>query len=216
VTVNNGLFTLPINMPTGVVFGVAGTYLKMEVRTSGNGQFSTLLPMQRITAAPLATVAQSVVGPIDAGTLTGTMPTGMLAGIFSSPLVLSNSQNVLAGDGSQLANVKATTLDLRGDSAIRVAGAGVASRGPVFIHRATSDNTVGHITTIDNPLANGDANAILLATHNWSADTSGTPYDPNSVGVWYNPAAARWTIFHEETSVAMPVGRAFNVIIIKP
>ena len=107
-----------------------------------------------------------------------------------------------------------TVLDLRGDGAIRVAGAGVASSGPVFIHRATVGNISGHITTIDNPLANGDPNAILLVTHNFSADTSVTRYEPNTVGVWYD--GSRWTIYHEDTGVAMPVGRAFNVMIIKP
>lgn len=107
-----------------------------------------------------------------------------------------------------------TALDLRGDGAIRVAGAGVASHGPVFIHRATAGTITGHITTIDHPLANGDPNAILLVTHNYSADTSATPYEPNTVGVWYN--GSRWTIYHEETGIPMPVGRAFNVMIIKP
>lgn len=107
-----------------------------------------------------------------------------------------------------------TTLDLRGNGAIRVAGAGVGSPGPVFIHRATAGSISGHITTIDHPLANGDPGAILLVTHNFSADTSATPYETNPVGVWYN--GSNWTIFHENTGVAMPVGRAFNVMIIKP
>ena len=107
-----------------------------------------------------------------------------------------------------------TTLDLRGNGAIRVAGAGVGSPGPVFIHRATAASVSGHITTIDHPLANGDPNAILLVTHNYSADTSATPYETNTVGVWYN--GSKWTIYHENTGVAMPVGRAFNVMIIKP
>jgi len=107
-----------------------------------------------------------------------------------------------------------TTLDLRGNGAIRVAGAGVGTPGPVFIHRAAAASISGHITTIDNPVCNGDPNAILIVTHNYSADTSSTPYEPNAVGVWYN--GSRWTIYHENTSVAMPVGRAFNVMVIKP
>jgi hypothetical protein len=97
---------------------------------------------------------------------------------------------------------------------VRVAGAGVGTTGPIFIHRATAGSISGHITTIDHPLANGDPNAILLVTHNYSVDSSATPYEPNTVGVWYN--GSKWTIYHENTSVAMPVGRAFNVMIIKP
>jgi hypothetical protein len=213
VSVDKGLFTLPINMPTGMVHTVNGTYLEFEVRPSGNGEFSTLLPMQRITAAPLATVAQSVVGPIDAGSLIGSMPTGMLTGIFSSPLTLDNQLAVRAANGIMIEGTT-TTLDLRGDGAIRVAGAGVASRGPVFIHRATAGSISGHMTTIDHPLANGDPNAILLVTHNFSADTSSTPYETSPVGVWYN--GSKWVIYHENTSVPMPAGRAFNVMVINP
>jgi hypothetical protein len=197
-----------------MVHTVNGTFLKFEVRPSGIGEFTTLLPMQPVTATPLATVAQSVAGPVSASLLTGTMPTGMLTGTFTSPLTLSNPANVFVGDGSQLSNVNATTIDLRGDAAIRVAGAGVASHGPVFIHRAGSANITGHITTIDHPLANGDPNAILLVTHNFTADNSSTRYEPTAVGVWYD--GSRWTIYHENTSIPMPAGRAFNVMIIKP
>ena len=126
----------------------------------------------------------------------------------------ANDQFAVRAQNGIMIQGTTTTLDLRGDGAIRVAGAGVASRGPVFIHRATAVNTSGHITTIDHPLANGDPNAILLVTHNFSADTAATPYEPNSVGVWYD--GSHWTIYHENTSAAMPVGRAFNVMIIKP
>jgi hypothetical protein len=126
----------------------------------------------------------------------------------------ANNQFAVRAQNGVMIQGTATTLDLRGDGAIRVAGAGVGSAGPVFIHRASNANISGHITTIDHPLANGDPNAILIVTHNFSADTSGTPYEPNAVGVWYN--GSRWTIYHENTAVAMPVGRAFNVMIIKP
>jgi len=58
----------------------------------------------------MLTVAQSVSGPIQASSLTGQMPTGMLTGIFSSPLNLSNQGNIFAGDGSLLSNVNAATI----------------------------------------------------------------------------------------------------------
>jgi hypothetical protein len=125
----------------------------------------------------------------------------------------TNNQFAVRAQNGVMIQGTTTALDLRGDGAIRVAGAGVASSGPVFIHRATAGNISGHITTIDHPLANGDPNAILLVTHNYSADISATPYEPNTVGVWYD--GSRWTIYHENTGVAMPVGRAFNVLIIK-
>jgi hypothetical protein len=132
-------------------------------------------------------------------------------GYFSTDVT---NQFAIRAQNGVMINGTANVLDLRGDGAIRVAGAGVGSQGPVFIHRATPSSISGHITTIDHPLANGDPNAILMVTHNYSADTSATRYEPYAVGVWYD--GSRWTIFHENTSIAMPVGRAFNVIIIKP
>ena len=120
---------------------------------------------------------------------------------------------VRAGNGVMIQATN-TALDLRGGGAIKVTGAGVGTATPVFTHRATAANISGHITTIDNPTCNGDPNALLLVTHNWSKDTALNPYEPEPVGVWYN--GTRWTIFHENTSVAMPAGRAFNVMIVKP
>ena len=111
------------------------------------------------------------------------------------------------------AQTNATALELRTGGAIKVTGAGVGTGTPIFIHRATAANTAAHITTIDNPLCNGDASAILLVTHNWSQDTASQRYETVPVGVWYN--GAQWTIFHEDAATAMPVGRAFNVMIVK-
>ena len=127
----------------------------------------------------------------------------------------SNQFAVRAQNGVLIqAQTNGIALELATGGAIKVTGAGVGTGTPVFIHRATADNTSAHITTIDNPLCNGDANAILIVTHNWNQDTASPPYETVPVGVWYN--GAQWTIFHENTSAAMPVGRAFNVMVVKP
>jgi len=52
--------------------------------------------------------------------------------------------------------------------------------------------------------------AILFITHNYSEDGL---YETHPVGVWYN--GSQWTIYHEDWA-AMPVGAAFNVMVIKP
>jgi hypothetical protein len=106
-----------------------------------------------------------------------------------------------------------TALDLRGGGAIRVAGAGVGSNTPIFVHHATAANTSGNITTINHSHCNGEPNAILIVTHNFSRDTAPDRYERVPVGVWYD--GVRWTIFHEDLS-AMPVGRAFNVMVVRP
>src|ERR1017187_3560954 len=97
---------------------------------------------------------------------------------------------------------------------IKVTGAGVDTATPVFVHRATTANISAHITFIDNPYCNGQPNAILLVTHNWSQDTAANRYEVSPVGVYYTGTG--WAIFHEDDTTAMPVGRAFNVMVIKP
>jgi hypothetical protein len=52
------------------------------------------------------------------------------------------------------------------NGAIRVAGAGINTATPVFIHQATAGNTPanGLYTVIDNPYCNNDPNAMLIVT----------------------------------------------------
>jgi hypothetical protein len=114
-------------------------------------------------------------------------------------------------------NSPKATLHVRGNiatDALRAPGAGINTGTFAFIHRAAATNISGHVTTLYHPLTDGDPNAILMVTHNYNADISATPYETNAVGVWYN--GSRWTIYHENTGMAMPVGRAFNVLIVKP
>lgn len=126
----------------------------------------------------------------------------------------TNKQFAVRANNGVLIQATNTALDLRGGGAIRVAGAGVGTGTPAFIHRANSTNTSAHITTMDHPHCNGDPEAILLVTHNWSADTAANRYETEPVGVYYN--GSRWAIYHENPAVAIPIGRAFNVLVIKP
>jgi hypothetical protein len=105
-----GYFTMPIVIPEEFLTNVSGLNLQFMIRTNGFGPFTTLSPAMPLTATPFATVAHSVSGPIPANSLIGSMPTGMLTGIFSSPLSILNPSNVFAGDGSRLVNVNATTI----------------------------------------------------------------------------------------------------------
>jgi hypothetical protein len=112
------------------------------------------------------------------------------------------------------AQPQSTALELRG-GAIKVSGAGVNTATAAFIHRATAQNVDGHITHINNPLCNGDFDALLIVTHNYSKDDAMPGYDTHPVGVFYDPWAKGWCIYHEDLA-EMPVGRAFNVMIVKP
>jgi hypothetical protein len=107
-----------------------------------------------------------------------------------------------------------TALELRG-GAIKVTGAGVNTATAVFVHRATAPNVFQHRTCIENALCNGDPDAILIVTHNWSKDGAASRYETSPVGVYYEFSNERWMIYHEDLA-DMPVGRAFNVMIVKP
>jgi hypothetical protein len=67
-------------------------------------------------------------------------------------------------------------------------------------------------TDIDNPLCNGDPNAILLVTQ--KLNPSGIVYNNSPIGVYYNTIRNKWEIFNEN-NVAIPTNAQFNVLIIK-
>ncbi|MBK8049860.1 MAG: hypothetical protein IPK16_23790 [Anaerolineales bacterium] len=100
-----------------------------------------------------------------------------------------------------------------GMGAVRVQGAGIGTSTAVFIHQSTAGNTSANHTIIDHPMTNGDPNAILLVTQNYSPGGVPSVYNPHATGVWYD--GAKWVIvnLYYET---MPVGAAFNVMVVKP
>jgi hypothetical protein len=98
------------------------------------------------------------------------------------------------------------------NGALRVAGASTNSNTAAFIQYATSANTSSYITTINNTLCNGDPNAILIVTHNYSPSGISGLYETNPFSVWYN--GSNWTIYHDNHTTSI-LGYAFNVLIIK-
>jgi hypothetical protein len=83
--------------------------------------------------------------------------------------------------------------------------------GVQFVHIATAESIYASYTTIiDNPLTNGNPNAIILVTPNDNPGNVGGINDPHPIGVMYS--SGKWSIFNQD-SAAMPLGAAFNVII---
>ncbi|TMQ14101.1 MAG: hypothetical protein E6J91_16455 [Deltaproteobacteria bacterium] len=78
-----------------------------------------------------------------------------------------------------------------------------------FVHRVPS-TSASYITTIDNPYANGNPDAILIVTPNWNPGGFGGVYNNHPIGVWYN--GSRWTIYNEDFAT-MPANAAFNVSV---
>ncbi|HSP15381.1 MAG TPA: hypothetical protein VLV78_11580 [Thermoanaerobaculia bacterium] len=96
------------------------------------------------------------------------------------------------------------------NGAIQVAGVNKAA----FVHTATVANKLdANGTDIDNPLCNGDPNAILIVTQ--KLNPTGVVYNNNSVGAFYNSVRSRWTIFNENSLNAIPTNAQFFVLVIK-
>jgi hypothetical protein len=87
-----------------------------------------------------------------------------------------------------------------------------------LLHISTAGNTTFNVTQLDHPLLNNQPDALPIVTQRWDPDldNSGT-YNNSSVGVWYNPAINRWTIFNQQPvggpAPAMPENAAFHVMI---
>jgi hypothetical protein len=132
----------------------------------------------------------------------GVVASGAIEGVSASS---SSGTGVYASSGSG----SALTI---GSGAIHVSGAGTNSNTAAFIQVATSANTSSYITTINNSLCNGDPNAILIATHQFSPPGISGNYETHPYSVWYN--GSKWTIYNDDLA-AIPVGMSFNVLIIK-
>ena len=140
------------------------------------------------------------------------------------PSTLNNTYGNYAGyfDGNIYANGQVSIngpISVNGQvstSSIRSPGAGINSSTFAFTQQAVGTNTQGNGTKIFNSLCDGDPNAILIITHNWGADTNSTSqFNTKPVGVYYNSGLGHWVILNEDNS-AMALGRAFNVMVIKP
>ena len=109
--------------------------------------------------------------------------------------------------------------------AIRVAGAGVGTNTAVFVHVAhtgaggnmcASDSR----TVINNPLTNGDPNAIVFVTYNIGTTDSPIFSLHNVVLIGYDNNnlcgyGQRWIIYNDDGS-AITNGAKFNVLVVKP
>jgi len=131
----------------------------------------------------------------------------------------ASNQFLIRAQGNVGINITnpSSTLHVNGQLAatsLRAPGAGINTGTFAFTHLAVGTNTATYITTIYNSLTDNDPNAILIITHNWSADTNSvSKYNTTPVGVFYS--GSHWNIFYENQTGSM-LGRAFNVLVIKP
>lgn len=133
VPVSNGLFTITLDY--GSVFDGTAYWLQISVRSNGLTGFTGLSPRQQLTPTPYAIFAEGA----SAAGLSGTLPSGTLAGVYGGVLTLTNPADVFAGNGSGLTGVNAATLDgLAASSFWSTTGNAGTSPGVNFL--GTTDN----------------------------------------------------------------------------
>ena len=134
VTVSQGRFSVPLDF--GAQFAGQRRFLEVELRAdagldcTNSAGFTTLSPRQELTSAPYAAFALSsllatnatIAGNAtqlngqpasfysSAANLTGTLPSGVLAGTYSSPVNVSNPANIFGGSGAGLTSLNASSL----------------------------------------------------------------------------------------------------------
>ena len=82
-----------------------------------------------------------------------------------------------------------------------------------FIHTTATGNIGGNSSTLSNANINGQPNAQMVITHNFSlAGTGPGAFHNKALGVWFDSGAQRWKIFNQDGS-AMPAGLVFNVMV---
>lgn len=119
----------------------------------------------------------------------------------------SAALHVVGGGGANTA--------LRVDNgSIAVSGAGIGTGTAAFVQLTSAANINGDSSYINNPICNGDPNAILLVTHNYNPGEIIDTYFDKNFGVWFNALKNEWAVYTEDES-AMPTNIAFNVLIIK-
>jgi hypothetical protein len=83
-----------------------------------------------------------------------------------------------------------------------------------FVWTATSANTSGDSTLINNFATNNRPGDLLFITPNWTqGGVCGCIYDPSPVGVRYDTSKQRWAIVNDNLS-AIPAGASFNVLVV--
>ena len=81
-----------------------------------------------------------------------------------------------------------------------------------FVHYAKPDNTEGSRTYLDNPLTNGEPDAVLRVTQNWNPGGGRGVYNDHSIVVQYDADTRKWTIYNRG-GAPMPDGAAFNIAV---
>jgi hypothetical protein len=182
LSVSNGLFTATLDFGAGIFTG-SNFWLQVGVRTNGATNYNDLTPLQALTAAPYAVMANSasnLLGAVPAVQLSGTLLNSSLPGspAFSGTV----SAGAFSGAGSGLTGLNANNLSAGTLPDARLAG-NVARTNQVWLVNGNAGTTAGA-----NYLGTGDSQPLEFHVNGQRAlrlepDNSGqTPALPNVIG----------------------------------
>jgi hypothetical protein len=81
-----------------------------------------------------------------------------------------------------------------------------------FVHRARPADTVRQTTYLDDPLTNGEPDAVVSVTQNWNPGGGPGVYNDHPVGLLYDEDVQKWAVYNRD-GARMPDGAAFNVAV---
>lgn len=81
----------------------------------------------------------------------------------------------------------------------------------VYTHTATSSNSAGDSTYLDNIYTNNNPYALVWVTPNWNPGGLGGVYNNHNIGVWYDGYRGKWAIFNQD-GTPIPNGASFNIV----
>ncbi len=181
----NGLFTVTLDFGGGIFSGT-NLWLEVGVRTNGGVGYTTLMPLQALTATPYA---------ITAGNLSGLLPAAQLSGTYGNAVTLNNAANSFTGNGTGLTNVNAVSLGGLGvDQFWKTAGNSNTIAGVNFL--GTGDNQpldfrvnnsralrLAPTTNAPNFIGGDSQNFVVAGVYGATIGGGGTPAYPGGSGL---------------------------------
>lgn len=82
----------------------------------------------------------------------------------------------------------------------------------IYVHTATSENTIGNITYMDITSINGNPNKGIVFVHAWNPNGLPAVYNNKVSGLWYDSIEGLWAIYNEDES-PMIIGSHYMVYI---
>jgi hypothetical protein len=82
----------------------------------------------------------------------------------------------------------------------------------ILLTAQDGNNTEKNRTYLDNPLTNGEPDALLRVTQNWNPGGGRGVYNNHPIGVLYDADTRKWAIYNRD-GASMPDGAAFNIAV---